>query len=208
MNNRKLTARQGLFCREYVIDCNAAQAAIRAGYSRRAAKEQGCRLLANARVTKEIARLQRSAAEMAGVRAVDVLLELKKIAFSDVSEYVEYDASGNISLKPSAELPPDLTAAIAEVKQRYDAQGNVRAMDFKLHDKLTALDKLGRHLKLYGDDSSRTGNSDLVVENYGPTLILNGPWAKYVKDGTESVETEPVGEADRTILASPITEGQ
>lgn len=200
MNNRKLTARQGLFCREYVIDCNAAQAAIRAGYSRRAAKEQGCRLLANARVTKEIARLQRSAAEMAGVRAVDVLLELKKIAFSDVSEYVEYDASGNISLKPSAELPPDLTAAIAEVKQRYDAQGNVRAMDFKLHDKLTALDKLGRHLKLYGDDSSRTGNGrSFTVENYGPTLILNRP---------DGMEDGVVGEADGGIQTVAVSEGE
>ena len=202
MNNRKLTARQELFCREYVIDCNAAQASIRAGYSKKAAKEQGCRLLANPRVEKEIARLQRSAAEMAGVRAVDVLLELKKIAFTDIRKYLSYDANGSVSFKPSAELTDDQAAAIAQVIQRYDSQGNVRATDFKLHDKLVALDKLGRHLKLYGDDSNRNGTGGtLVVEHYGPTLILNGKPIDPVDGGI-------VGQADTGVLTTPIPERQ
>ncbi len=160
MRNGKITPKQERFCQEYVIDLNAAQAAIRAGYSKKAAKEQGSRLLANDGVAKEVARLQRSASEMAGVRAVDVLLELKRIAFADLRSYLSYDANGSVSFTPSAELTPELTAAIAEVKQRYDSQGNVRSMDFKLHDKLTALDKLARHLDLYGDNSKNANGSN------------------------------------------------
>ena len=189
MNNGKITAKQYRFCQEYVSDLNATQAVIKAGYSKKAAKEQGSRLLANVRVAKEIARLQKAVAERAEVRATDVLLELKKIAFSNLLEYLEYDASGRITLKASAELTPELTAAIGEVKQRYDSQGNVRSMDFKLHDKLAALDKLARHLKLFEGDSNKNGNAGFRIENFGPTLILAGPREQFVDDGAK-------GEAD------------
>ena len=51
----KLTAKRDRFCQEYVIDCNATQAAIRAGYSEKTANEQGARLLANVSVKNRIA---------------------------------------------------------------------------------------------------------------------------------------------------------
>ena len=49
-----LTAKQKLFCDEYLIDANATQAAIRAGYSKKTANEQGSRLLANVSVKEYI----------------------------------------------------------------------------------------------------------------------------------------------------------
>ena len=52
----RLTAKQKRFCDEYLIDLNATQAAIRAGYSARTANEQGARLLANVSVQEYIAR--------------------------------------------------------------------------------------------------------------------------------------------------------
>ena len=45
-----MTDKQKRFCDEYLIDCNATQAAIRAGYSKKTANEQGNRLLANVSV--------------------------------------------------------------------------------------------------------------------------------------------------------------
>ena len=42
-----MNAKQTRFCDEYLVDCNATQAAIRAGYSARTANEQAARLLAN-----------------------------------------------------------------------------------------------------------------------------------------------------------------
>jgi phage terminase small subunit len=52
-----LTAKQTAFCQEYLVDFNATQAAIRAGYSERTANEQGARLLAKASAQLEIRRL-------------------------------------------------------------------------------------------------------------------------------------------------------
>ncbi len=43
-----MNARQKRFCDEYLIDCNATQAAIRAGYSPKTAKVTGAKMLANA----------------------------------------------------------------------------------------------------------------------------------------------------------------
>lgn len=42
-----MTDKQARFCEEYMIDLNATQAAIRAGYSPKTANEQAARLLAN-----------------------------------------------------------------------------------------------------------------------------------------------------------------
>lgn len=56
--NRPLNPKQLAFCREYNVDCNGTQAAIRAGYSERTANEQAVRLLANISVKAEIDRLQ------------------------------------------------------------------------------------------------------------------------------------------------------
>lgn len=49
-----MTAKQKRFCDEYLIDTNGAQAAIRAGYSPKAAKEQAARLLTNANIKSYI----------------------------------------------------------------------------------------------------------------------------------------------------------
>jgi phage terminase small subunit len=50
----KLTEKQRKFCDEYLIDCNATQAAIRAGYSQKTANEQGSKLLNNKSVSAYI----------------------------------------------------------------------------------------------------------------------------------------------------------
>ncbi len=49
-----LTDRQERFCEEYLVDLNATQAAIRAGYSRKTANQQGSRLLVNVGIQTEI----------------------------------------------------------------------------------------------------------------------------------------------------------
>lgn len=53
-----LTDKQNSFVREYLVDLNAKQAAIRAGYSPRTAEVQGCRQLSSAKVADTIADAQ------------------------------------------------------------------------------------------------------------------------------------------------------
>lgn len=54
----KLTAKQERFCKEYLIDLNATQAAIRSGYSKKTAEVQGSRLLSKAKIKNEIDKLK------------------------------------------------------------------------------------------------------------------------------------------------------
>lgn len=71
-----LTAKQARFVEEYLIDLNATQAAIRAGYSERTANEQASRLLANAKVSAAVARAQAERSDRTGVTLDYVLSRL------------------------------------------------------------------------------------------------------------------------------------
>lgn len=75
----KLTPKQEAFCREYLIDLNGTQAAIRAGYSQRTANEQAARLLAKVSVSSRIQGLMTERAERVQRTADDVLKDIHKV---------------------------------------------------------------------------------------------------------------------------------
>lgn len=78
-----MTDKQKMFCHEYMIDRNATQAAIRAGYSPKTAKSQGQRLLTKVDIKKYIDEHTEEQYEKAGISADDVLSELVSIAMVD-----------------------------------------------------------------------------------------------------------------------------
>ena len=78
-----MTDKQKMFCHEYMVDRNATQAAIRAGYSPKTAKSQGQRLLTKADIKKYIDEHTEEQYERAGISADDVLNELVSIAMVD-----------------------------------------------------------------------------------------------------------------------------
>ncbi len=69
----KLTDRQEAFVAEYLIDLNATQAAIRAGYSEKSAQEQGSRLLSKAMVSAAVAEGAKKRIRKSEITAQDVL---------------------------------------------------------------------------------------------------------------------------------------
>ena len=76
---KKLTAKQEKFCYEYVIDLNATQAALRAGYSEKTAYSSGSRLLKDVEIQKFIQTLQADLEKTAGITALKVLKEHKRL---------------------------------------------------------------------------------------------------------------------------------
>ena len=66
---RKLSVKHKRFCEEYLVDLNATQAAIRAGYKEKTARSQGQRLLTNVDIQKYIAELQKKQSERTGITA-------------------------------------------------------------------------------------------------------------------------------------------
>jgi phage terminase small subunit len=136
----KLTARQEKFCYEYVIDLNATQAALRAGYSEKTAYSSGSRLLKNVEIQKFIQTLQADLEKTAGITALKVLKEHKKIAFSDTSMIRE----GWMTLKAYEELPKEIKDCIQEVATRETKYGN--EIKIKFYDKQKSLDSISKIL--------------------------------------------------------------
>lgn len=141
-----LTAKQETFVGEYLKDLNAAQAAIRAGYSKKTAKEIGCQNLAKPNIAATIAKKMEERAVRVGIEADDVLRHLKVVALSNITEFVKF-GPGFVTLKYSDEIPSEQSACIAEVSEHSTKSGS--SVKFRLHDKIRALDLAARHLGLY-----------------------------------------------------------
>lgn len=154
-----LTPKQQAFVNEYLIDLNATQAAIRAGYSEATAQEQGSRLLSNVKVSEAIQAAMDKRAKRTEVTADRVIRELAKLAFANVQDFV--DESG--ALKNPLELSRDDAAAIQELTQESIGNGEevVLRRKYKLSDKKGNLELLGRHLKLFTDKVENSGAVDL-----------------------------------------------
>ena len=98
-----LTPKQRRFVEEFLVDLNATQAAIRAGYSPRTANKVGLRLLVNVGIQEAITDGVQARTQRTQVNQDRVVEELARIAFSDLITYVTWGPDG-ISLTASADL--------------------------------------------------------------------------------------------------------
>lgn len=149
-----LTPKQKLFVEEYLIDLNATQAAIRAGYSPNNADKIGSELLGKTRVSEAIKIAMAERSRRTGINQDRILAELAKIALVNPARVVNFDEA---TIREDA-LPEDL-AAVASVKvKRFptkDGEGIER--EVKFHDKNKALDLAGRHLGMFKDRLELSG---------------------------------------------------
>jgi phage terminase small subunit len=153
-----LRPRQRRFVQEYLIDCNAKQAAVRAGYSARHAAQRGYRLRRTPAVARAIAEAQAARAERTLVSADRVVTELAKVAFGDPRRLVSWGPEG-IALRESSNLSEAEAALVSEIWESRTAAGGTRKV--KLHGKVPALIALARHLGLFGPaDAGRAGAPD------------------------------------------------
>jgi phage terminase small subunit len=156
MTHRKLTDRQGLFVREYLVDLNATQAAIRAGYAPGSASRRGWALRRHPGVAARIDAALADRAEAVGITAERVLCELARLGFANIKDYFEANEDGTASLDP-ARLTRGQAAAITEVQVEDPGAGasgggarrGARRVKIKLADKSRNLELIGRHLGLF-----------------------------------------------------------
>ena len=161
MTHRNLTDRQGLFAREYLVDLNATQAAIRAGYARDSASRRGWALRRHPRVAEQIDAALADRAEAVEITAERVLLELALLGFANIKDYFETGADGAAWLAPSA-LTREQAAAITEVQvdEGGAAGGGARRVKIKLADKSRNLELIGKHLGMFARTASREKAKD------------------------------------------------
>ena len=143
-----LTPKQQQFVEEYLIDLNATQAAIRAGYSPKTAKSIGQENLTKPDVAAAVEAALAARSRRTQVTADMVLLELGRIGFSNMGHYARWDGNA-VDLKCSDGMTEDALRCVAEVSQTVTEHGGT--VRFKLHDKPKALELLGRHLGLFTD---------------------------------------------------------
>lgn len=176
----ELTPKQRAFVREYLIDLNATQAAIRAGYSEKAARSVAAENLTKPNIASAIDAAMKLRAERTDITADRVLKELAKIGFADIRKAVKWQSAmiteednpegGDITviktvvtnmvqMVASEELDDETAAAIAEVSQ--NTTGGVK---IKLHDKRAALVDIGRHLGMFKDRVEHSGPNGGPIE--------------------------------------------
>lgn len=160
-----LTAKQQRFCEEYIVDLNATQAAIRAGYSANTASETGYENLRKPQIAEYIQQLMDNRSERTEITADMVLKEYAKIGFSSITDYLKVEESEMVidfvgegdSKRPVMQTVQSVKIfdtdsvetvkmhAVAEIKQTKDG------IALKLHDKKGALDSIARHLGMFND---------------------------------------------------------
>lgn len=100
---KKLTAKQEAFCREYLIDLNGTQAAIRAGYSSKRADAIGYENLRKPEIAAAIQKAMTDRAERVQRSADDVLKDIQRVKESCMAE--AFDQQGNaVMADPKAAL--------------------------------------------------------------------------------------------------------
>lgn len=167
-NLARLTKRRERFCREYIIDMNGKEAAIRAGYKPDNAKVIASSLLAEPEVRFMVSKLIEQQFERLDMTAARVLYELCCIAFSNAQDFTTIGPDGEPMLDMT-KMSREQMAAIAEYTE--DATGGqndgerrlIVRRKIKTHDKVAALGLLGKHFKLFTEKMEH-GFSDEVIE--------------------------------------------
>lgn len=146
-----MTKKQKRFVEEYLIDLNATQAAIRAGYSPDSAADIGSENLRKPDIRAHIDKAMAERSRRTGVNADRVVQELAKIAFVNAIEVIDPKTA---TVKENASS--DDTAAIQSVKVKTFGEDGLER-EIKMADKLKALELLGRHMGMFKDKVEVSG---------------------------------------------------
>lgn len=159
-----LTPKQERFVEEYLIDLNATQAAIRAGYSPKTAGEQSHQLLQKTSIRAHIDKAIAKQSKRTGVNADRIIKELARIAFVNPTDVINAD---DATIRGYANR--DDTAAILSVKVKVipSDDGDIVERETKMADKIRALELLGKHLGMFKDNINLNANIVQIVDDVG-----------------------------------------
>lgn len=154
---------------EYLVDLNATQAAIRAGYSKRTARAIGAENLSKPIIRKSINEKIEEILENKTDLTLRTIRELERLGFSNISDFLEYDNDG-VKIYPSDTVD---TRAVSQIKVTEQVLGSKdseeketlnRTIEFKLHNKEKALELLSRYLGIYRDLHEHMGKNGGPIE--------------------------------------------
>lgn len=162
----KLSKKQQRFVEEYLIDLNATQAAIRAGYKQSEYTDTNAnKILENTRVREAVDKAMAERSKRTGINQDRVVEELAKLAFVNAADVIDVDTA---TILPDAK-PEDL-ACIQSVKVKRTTKGEntIEEREVKFYDKKDSLVQLGRHLGMFKDKLELDADMELnITVDYG-----------------------------------------
>lgn len=168
---RKLTPKQQRFVEEYLVDLNATQAAIRAGYSAKTAASIGEENLRKPEIQFAIQAAMKARQQRTEITQDQVVAELAKVAFGDPRTVMAWGPDG-VKLKDSATLTDAEAAFVSEVSETTTEHGG--SLKLKTNDKLKALELLGRHLGMFKEKVELTGRNGGPIQSQSAPPDLSG----------------------------------
>ncbi len=188
---QKLTPKQERFVAEYMLDLNATQAAIRAGYSQRRASEIAYQLLQKTPVQDAIAAAQEIREKRLDITADRVVAELARLAFADTTTAVRIEG-GRVVVQDTDEMDENTRRAISEISETVTTNGGT--LKVKFHDKVKALELLSRHLGILNDKLSVNAKTEVSCDE-GLEALLKDPESRkmlaalYARSASGGVES-------------------
>lgn len=174
----RLNDKQKRFCEEYVIDLNAADAYLRAGYKAKnneVARVCASQLLTNPNIQAYVQNLQSERSRRTEITADDVLKELSLIAFSRIVDVVDIEP-GSISIKAPRTWTESALAAVSEVSEV--SMGKSTKVSVRMYDKISALKALADHLGINSDFNK----SIQTLRKYGLEIYRDESLSWHLKD--------------------------
>lgn len=161
-----ITPKQQRFIEEYLVDLNATQAAIRAGYAKNTSAEIGYENLRKPQIADSIAEARAKLSQRTEITQDMVMAEFARIGFSDLRKLVNEDGS----LKPLSDLTAGEAAAIASIEvvtktiPGVDGAADVEYIHkIRTWDKVGALTQMGRRLGMFTDKTEHSGSINLTT---------------------------------------------
>jgi len=187
----KLTDKQEFFCREYLVDLNATQAAIRAGYSEKTAQAIGAENLSKPLIQQRIQTLKNERSQLIKTDSEYVLRRLREIDELDVIDIMD---DSMMTFKPLSEWPKSWRISISGIDIQTIISGNgddepieklVRKI--KWPDKTKNLELIGRHVGVKAwDKEEQTTN---VTNNIMPVPVADSveSWEEAAQKNQEAL---------------------
>lgn len=148
----KLTDKQELFCKEYIVTLNATQSAIKAGYSEKTSREIGSRLLTNVNIQEQLQKLNAERMRELKIDAQYVLNRLHEIDQLDILDIMNDDMSG---FRKLSEWPKSWRQSLSgiDINELFDYNEGEKELSglvkkIKWPDKVKNLELLGKHISV------------------------------------------------------------
>jgi phage terminase small subunit len=173
----KLTRRQELFVKEYLVDFDGTRAAKAVGYSEKSAVYIANENLRKPHIKAAIEKAIKKRSDKIGVTAEEIINELRLIGFANMADFVEIDEGGAIRAFPLDALAEGKSRIIKKVKEKRvirtvkgtkDKPDGEEILDatyeFELCDKVKSLELLARHKGLLHDKTEVNVNIPITIE--------------------------------------------